>query len=79
MRWITQRGDVNAMGNASGEALSAMMLIECNGDSKPRIAIWFETEAGVSGESETGDLAGTPADPQELERFANFLRPCPAG
>ena len=74
VRWITQRGDVNAMGNASGDALSAMMLIECKGDSKPRIAIWFETEI----EAEAGELAGTPADPQELERFANYLRPCPA-
>lgn len=75
IRWLTQRGDVNAMGNASGEALSAMMLIECEGDSKPRIAIWFETVADAA----DGDLSGTPADPQELERFASNLRPCPQG
>lgn len=75
VRWLTQRGDVNAMGNASGDALSAMMLIECKGDQKPRIAIWFERETEGAG----GDLTGTPADPEELERFANYLRPCPAG
>lgn len=73
VRWITQRGDVNAMGNASGDALSAMMLIECNGDQKPRVAIWFENED----EAREGDLSGTPADPVELERFSSYLRPCP--
>lgn len=73
VRWLTQRGDVNAMGNASGDALSAMMLIECSGDQKPRIAIWFET----ADESVEGELTGTPADPEELERFASYLRPCP--
>ncbi len=76
--WVSQRGDVSAIGNGSGDTVTAMMLLDCPQDKKMRLAIWFENDDQSDVASGDRNFAGTPADPAEIAEFSSYLRPCPA-
>ncbi len=76
LMWVSQRGDVAAMGNGSDDTITAMMFMDCPNDEKLRIAIWFKNDDESDIATADRDFAGTPADPVEIERFSQYLRPC---
>lgn len=53
-----------------GRGLAATGVVDCPEDPRPRLAIWFGPEP------ETGELAGTPADPGALAAFFGRFRLC---
>lgn len=81
-RFGAQRGAVGG----GGEGLVSTVSIECPGDDRLRLAIWFGprpdrppaagAEAGPEALAGAGRVAGTVADPEEMTAFLGQFRFC---
>ena len=72
LMYVIQRGNVS-MGRRDGGGLASMTLIECDSDSRMRIAIWFVPDPDPDAAAVDLDMAGTPGDPEAMrEFFAHF-------
>jgi hypothetical protein len=57
------------------DGVGTFMLMECPGDEKMRLGIWFSSEAETGGDAAEA-IAGTIADPQVIREFTGHFRPC---
>ncbi|HRC85448.1 MAG TPA: hypothetical protein PK413_07555 [Thermoanaerobaculia bacterium] len=76
-RFVTQRGEVNMGGSNLDHSLASYVLVDCPGDRKMRLAIWFGPDPSPDVPKEQLSLAGTPGDPQALEAFLGHFKLCP--
>jgi len=75
-RYVAQRGSI-AMGRGGrGEGLTATALVECSGDSRMRLAMWFGPDPDPAAEAASLDLSGTVADAEALGEFLGQFRFC---
>ena len=61
-----------SLGAASGgrsQGIASMSMLECEGDSKMRMGIWFGPDPDPDAPIEDLDLTGTAADPAAIEEF----------
>lgn len=73
--WLAQRGHA-AVEGFQAEGVTALILVECPGDEKTRLAIWFAPDPAPDRPAAETDFAGTPADPEALESFMGHFRLC---
>jgi hypothetical protein len=59
-----------------GEGITALVLVDCPGDRRSRMAIWFAPDPSPDLPIEDLELTGTPADEDELGRFLSPFRFC---
>lgn len=81
VEFLAERGRLELTGTAR-DAILTRLLIDCPGDERLRVALWFETapagaSAGGAGGAGAAGLAGTPADRQAIARFLDHFRLCP--
>jgi hypothetical protein len=75
-RYVAQRGSI-AMGGAGGGAgLTSMVLVDCEGDGRLRMAIWFGPDPQREAPEGEASLAGSAADPEALAAFLGNFRFC---
>ncbi len=68
--WLAERGTMKLGDTARPEVL-ARLLVECPGDRRLRVAMWFEPVPAAG-----SSYAGTPADPAAIGRFLNHFQLC---
>jgi hypothetical protein len=75
-RYVVQRGTIGDQ----GEGLTATVLVECAGDRRIRLAIWYGPDpqpvAEPAAETVEVDLAGTVGDPARIGEFLGGFRFC---
>jgi hypothetical protein len=75
LMYVAQRGSITAQSH-SGEGITALCMIDCPGDKRMRMAIWFTPDPDPDAEIEDLDLTGTPADEAVLAEFMDRFRFC---
>jgi hypothetical protein len=76
-RYIAQRGSIAWGGRGSrGEGLTSTILVECAGDSRMRLAMWFGPDPQPEADPGAADLSGSVADPEALAAFLGHFRFC---
>lgn len=75
--YSASRGSVSREGQKS-EGIVALLAIDCRGDNRARLGMWFGPDPDPSKPAGQLDLAGTPADPKAIQDFAGHFRFCPA-
>ncbi len=68
--WVAERGTMKLGGSERDEVL-ARLLVECPGDGRLGVAMWFEPAPAPD-----ASYDGTPADADALVRFLNHFRLC---
>ncbi|NKB88041.1 MAG: hypothetical protein GKS06_07465 [Acidobacteria bacterium] len=76
--YVVQRGRVSmgGRGRRQDAGLASMSLIECSGDSRLRIGIWFVPDPDPEAPPEELDLTGTPGDPDAMANFYSHFDLC---
>ena len=76
--YVVQRGRVSMgrRGNSRDAGLASMSLIECPGDDRLRIGIWFAPDPDPDAAPEDVQLAGTPGDPAAMADFYSHFDLC---
>jgi len=69
VRYVTERVSMGLGGEPHDEVL-ARLLIQCPGDERLRVALWFEPFPAE------GELAGTPGDPEAIKAFLGHFDLC---
>jgi hypothetical protein len=84
LMYTSQRGALD-MAESRAEGITTMMLLDCRGDTRQRIGIWFGPEPARAGEEGprpgsspalVPDLTGTPADESAIREFMAHFRLC---
>ena len=76
LMYVAQRGSLSTHGHSS-EGLMSLVMVDCPGDSKMRMAIWFGPDPRTEGaEAEQADLTGTPADEAAIAGFMSHFNLC---
>ena len=86
LMYMSQRGALD-MSQSRVHGITTVMLLDCTGDSRQRMGIWFgpdprpsEPPAGASPASSLRsaeiDLTGTPADESAIKEFMAHFRLC---
>ncbi|HEX4622409.1 MAG TPA: hypothetical protein VH208_12670 [Myxococcaceae bacterium] len=73
--YVAQRGEFQSQ-QVNQQGLQSVMLLECPGDTKTRMAIWFAPDPAPGKKLGPADLAGTPADEGALKDFMSNFKPC---
>jgi hypothetical protein len=73
--YVAQRGEFQSQ-QVNQQGLQSVMLLECPGDSKTRMAIWFGPDPAPGKKLGPADLTGTPADEGALKDFMSNFKPC---
>jgi hypothetical protein len=73
--YVAQRGEFQT-DQVRQEGLQSVMLLDCPGDQKTRMAIWFGPDPAPGKKLGPADLVGTPADPDAVKDFMSNFRPC---
>lgn len=76
LMYVTQRGSVSSYG-VKGDGITSVILVDCPGDRRTRMAIWFGPDTEPNAESSELDLTGTPGDEVEIASFMGHFRVCP--
>lgn len=71
------RGSISR-GGEEDKGIVALLAVDCPGDSRARLGIWFGPDPDPAKPVDQLDLAGTPADPSAIQSFAGNFRFCPA-
>jgi hypothetical protein len=66
--YLTSRGRVE-MSRSSADGLMALMLVECPGDDRRRMGIWFGEDPAPEAPVDDPALTGTPADEDAILAF----------
>jgi hypothetical protein len=76
-RYIAQRGSI-AWGTrgSRGDGLTSTILVECPGDSRMRLAMWFGPDPDPEAEALEANLGGSVADPEALTTFLSHFQFC---
>lgn len=77
MMYVVQRGTVDWQKKKAGGLLTTV-VIECAGDKKMRLALWFGPDPLPGQPLTTEQLGGTVGDPARIGTFMNQFRFCPA-
>jgi hypothetical protein len=81
-RYVAQRGSIGGEGGGGEgvEGLTSTVLVECAGDTRIRLALWFgpdpDPAAAPAALERSGTLAGTVADPEAMAAFLGQFRFC---
>ena len=75
LMYVAQRGNVSVQGRR-GEGITSVVWIECEQDSRMRIAIWFGPDPDPEATAEELDVTGTPADEAALREFLGGFHFC---
>jgi hypothetical protein len=76
LRWVSYRGEIRG-GNADfGEGLNTMVMFECPAAERLRMGIWFGPDPDPDAPLDATQLAGTVADPAEIQRFMGHFDVC---
>jgi hypothetical protein len=79
-RYVAQRGTIGGLDGEGAGGLTSTVLVECGGDERIRLAIWFgpdpDPAAAPAALERSGTLAGTVADPETLAAFLGQFRFC---
>lgn len=84
--YMSQRGALD-MSDSRAHGITTVMLLDCSGDSRQRMGIWFgpdptpsaapsSARPGSAVVSQEIDLAGTPADESAIREFMSHFRLC---
>ncbi len=68
VRYALQRGRLTLL-DTRPEGLSALLRVECPGDSQTRQAIWFMPDPAPASPLGAPELSGTPVDAESLRGF----------
>lgn len=71
-RYVVQRGTIGDQ----GEGLTSTVLVDCAGDERIRLAIWFGPDPQPAAEAVEVDLAGTVGDPARIGEFLGGFSFC---
>jgi hypothetical protein len=74
--YVAQRGTVE-MRKAEVKGVTTLLLVECPGDTRARLGIWFGPDPDPSAPVKSADFKGSPADEDEIRTFLgnfNFCR-----
>jgi len=70
--YVAERGGVE-MRNVETEGVTTLLLIECPGDTRARLGIWFGPDPDPTTPVKTANFKGSPADLSEIRSFvSNF-------
>ena len=75
--YLAQRGELNVQGGRA-KGVTSLMLIECPGDKKQRMGIWFGPDPSPDTPANETDFSGTPADESALRDFMSHFHICRA-
>lgn len=75
--YLAQRGRLD-LDQGRAEGINALMLVDCSGDNRMRMAIWFGPDSSPEAAPGSAGLAGGPADEAALREFTGHFRLCPA-
>ena len=75
LHWVSNQGDLQAHGN-NIDGLVSLVYVECPGDSKFRLAIWYGPDPNAGKESAPPSYAGTMADADEIRTFMSQFSLC---
>lgn len=77
LRWVAYRGEIdNRSRQDFGEALNAMIMVECPGAERVRMGIWFGPDPDPDTPADEADFTGTVADEAEIQRFMSNFDVC---
>ncbi len=71
-RYVVQRGTIGDQ----GAGLTSTVLVDCAGDERIRLAIWFGPDPQPAAEAVEVDLSGTVGDPARIGEFLGGFRFC---
>lgn len=75
VQYVSTRGEVRSDSGRTG-GLTTFVLMDCPDDDKMRFGIWIAPDPSAAEGEVEADLAGTPADEQEIERFVGSFHVC---
>jgi len=75
-RYVAQRGSIGGHGGDGAEGLTSTVLVECAGDARIRLAIWFGPDPDPEAAPEALAVGGTVGDPELLAGFLGQFRFC---
>lgn len=73
--YVAHRGSLTTQGKRA-EGIVTMLLMECPGDGKQRLGIWFGPEPEAAPPGKPPDYAGTPADESLIRGFLAHFSLC---
>ena len=73
--YMVQRGSVQ-FEHDRHHGLATVMLIECTGDRRQRMGVWFGPDLTPSAAAEAADLKDTVGDEERIREFMAHFRPC---
>ena len=68
LQYVTSRGDVSLEGQGS-KGLVSVVLVDCEMDSKQRLAVWFGPDPAPEVSAEQLDLTGSVGDEARMQEF----------
>jgi hypothetical protein len=75
VHYVAQRGALNVHGQ-SVDGISSFLVIECPGDNKFRLGIWFGPDLDPPESAGSAGFSGTPADESAIREFLSHFAPC---
>lgn len=75
--YLAQRGEVRVQGGEA-KGVTSLMLIDCSGDTKQRMGIWFGPDPSPDTPASDMDFSGTPADENAIRDFMSHFHLCRA-
>lgn len=75
LHWASNRGNLTAHGK-NIDGLVDLIYVECKGDSKFRLAVWFGPDPHKGQDLATANYSGTPADESEIRGFMSQFSLC---
>jgi hypothetical protein len=75
LRYVAQRGEFQSQ-QVSHRGITNVMMLECPGDKRTRIAFWFGPDPDPEKPIKQIDLKGTTADEAALKDFMSYFKPC---
>jgi hypothetical protein len=74
--YIASRGEVERHGSHA-KGLVTLLSIDCPGDKRLRLGMWFGPDPDAGKPVNPADLKGTNADPEAIRDFAGHFHLCP--
>ena len=75
VHYSANRGSLSAQGYPM-KGIVTFVYLECPGDKRLRMGIWFGPESAADKPGQPPDYAGTPADESEIRSFLSHFSPC---